>query len=220
MISASKNSARHAVVLAICLGLTAAARVADAQVRCRFFCTPQLLIEPTWTIENLAKRTRVRTPAGEEVRYGRETVFETIFAIDIPTSVPRLGFTAEAIVVPFTTDNAVELELETNIELVKPAWTKGWVGSHVDIVDKFSPAERPTDRRAYTHKLNFEWDTSVAAFKWLPDRHWLRGIEIEGSLDYVATGLPKSGDTIDGDQFLTAASPWSFSVVLVIPITP
>jgi hypothetical protein len=39
-----------------------------------------------------------------------------------------------------------------------------------DVVDKFSPAQRPSDRRAYTHKLNFELDTSVAAFNWLPRR--------------------------------------------------
>ena len=220
MISPWRNSARRALGLAISLALLVSARSAEAQQRCRFFCTPQLLVEPTWTIENLAKQTRVRTPAGQEVTHGRDTVFETIFAVDVPTSVPLLGFTAEAIVVPFTTDNAVELEFETNIEVLAPERTKGWVGSHVDIVDKVSPAERPTDRRAYTHKLNFEWDTAVAAFKWLPDGHWLRGIELEGSLDYVATGLPKAGDTMDGDRFLSAASPWSFSVVLVIPITP
>ena len=98
--------------------------------------------------------------------------------------------------------------------------TGGWVGSHVDVVDKFSSAERPTDRRAYTHKLNLELDTSVSIFNWLPEGRWLRGVELEGSLDYVATGLPKAGDIIDGRRFVDKASPWSFSLVFVLPVAP
>jgi hypothetical protein len=59
---------------------------------------------------------------------------------------------------------------------------------------------------AYTHKLNLELDTAVAVFNRLPTGHWLRDVEIEGSLDYVATGLP-------------AGTPrWSFSVVFLIPL--
>ena len=88
----------------------------------------------------------------------------------------------------------------------------------MDVVDKFSPAERSTDRRVYTHKLNFEWDTNVAVFNWLRDGRWLRRVELEGSLDYVATGLPRKGDIIDGVRFLDRASPWSFSIVVVLPI--
>jgi hypothetical protein len=87
-------------------------------------------------------------------------------------------------------------------------------------VDKFSAAERPGDRRAYTHKLNLELDTSLAVFNWLPEGRWLRGIELEGSLDYVVTGLPRAGDRIKGVRFLDNASPWSFSVVFVVPVAP
>jgi hypothetical protein len=87
-------------------------------------------------------------------------------------------------------------------------------------VDKFSPAERPSDRRAYTHKLNFELDTSVAIFNWLPEGRWLRGVEMEGSLDYVATGLAKAGHRINGFLYQDDASPWSFSIVFVLPIAP
>jgi hypothetical protein len=46
----------------------------------------------------------------------------------------------------------------------------------------------------------------VALFSRLPDGNWWRDFEIEGSLDYVATGLPKG------------ASRWSFSIVFVVPI--
>lgn len=202
-----------------CLWLSTLPAAAQAPSACRVLCTPQLLIEPTVTVENLAKAPRVRTSTGEEERHGRETVFEIILAVDIPTKLPRLGFTTEAIFVPFARDNAPELELEANVEWLKAEQTKGWVSSHFDIVDKFSPAERPTDDAAYTHKLNFELDTAVAVFKKLRAGHWLRDIEIEGSLDYVATGLPKAADRIDGETFITAASPWSCSLVVVIPIT-
>jgi hypothetical protein len=68
--------------------------------------------------------------------------------------------------------------------------------------------------------LNFELDTSVSVFNWLPEGKWLRGLELEGSLDYVATGLPHVGDRIDGRRFLDNASPWSFSLVVVVPVAP
>jgi hypothetical protein len=96
---------------------------------------------------------------------------------------------------PSERESTPELEFETNLIWLPAERTGGWVSSHFDIVDKFSAAERPTDRRAYTHKLNFELDTSVAIFNWLPEGRWLRGVELEGSLDYVATGLPRAGDS-------------------------
>ncbi|MPZ18768.1 MAG: hypothetical protein GEV06_12760 [Luteitalea sp.] len=121
---------------------------------------------------------------------------------------------------PFERDSSPELEFEANFTWLPSAWTRGWVSSHVDVVDKFSKAERPTDRRAYTHKLNLELDTSVALFNWLAEGRWLRDVELEGSLDYVATGLPKAGDRIDGVRFIDDASPWSFSLVFVLPLAP
>ena len=72
----------------------------------------------------------------------------------------------------------------------------------------------------YTHKLNFELDTSVAIFNWLPDGGWLRRVELEGSLDYVASGLPKAGQTMEEPRVLDDASAWSFSLVFVAPVAP
>ena len=117
-----------------------------------------------------------------------------------------MGVTLEAITKPFSDENDVELESELKLYWLESDKTNGWLSSHFDIVDKLSPAERPTDTRAYTHKLNFELDTAVAVFKRLPDGNWWRDVEIEGSLDYVATGLPKD------------AGRWSFSIVFVLPI--
>lgn len=155
---------------------------------CKFLCEPTLLVEPTFTFE------------------AEGTVFETIFALDLSTPIPRIGVTLEAITKPFSDENDVELETELKLYWLEGEQTGGWLSSHFDVVDKFSGAERPTDSRAYTHKLNLELDTAVAVFNRLPDGHWLRDVEVEGSLDYVATGLPKG------------ASRWSFSVVVAIPV--
>jgi hypothetical protein len=157
---------------------------------------------------------------GSIYRQPRETAFELILSLGLPTRASWLEFTVEAIVLPFDRDSTPELEFETNFIWLPGERTRGWVSSHFDVVDKFSSAERPTDRRAYTHKLNLELDTAVSIFNWLPEGRWLRAVELEGSLDYVATGLPKAGDSINGSRYLDRASPWSFSIVFVLPIAP
>lgn len=188
---------------------------------CRFICELGWKFEPTFTIENLANRHRVVTPDGITQQVTRERVFETVFALDMATKAPRLGFTAEAIASPFSDDNTVELEFETNFHWLTEAMLGNWVTSHFDVVDQFSPAERPDVRRAYTHKLDFELDTALHPFNALPEHRWLRGVEVEASLDYLATGIPKKGDVFpDGSRFLDDASRWSFSFVFVIPVAP
>ena len=176
---------KYAIALA-CLLLTATPAL--SQTTCKFLCEPTLLVEPTITWEKDA------------------TIFETIFALDLSTPIPRVGVTLEAITKPFSDENEVDLESELKLYWLEGEQTGGWLSSHFDIVDKFSPAKRTTDTRAYTHKLNFELDTALAVFSRLPERNWLRDVEIEGSLDYVATGLPKD------------AGRWSFSLVFVIPV--
>jgi hypothetical protein len=208
--------------LVVALGMVAPSAVlAQEDDKCRFICGLEWKVEPTFTIENLANRHRVMTPEGIIERAEREHVFETVLALDFKTKVPRLGFTAEAIAAPFSDDNAVELEFETNLYWLTESMSRGWVTSHFDIVDQFSPAERPEDSRAYSHKLDFELDTAVHVFNWLPEGRWLRGVEFETSLDYLATGIPKKGDVFpDGSRNLDDASRWSFSFVFVIPVAP
>lgn len=222
-------------------GLLLLPALASAQnkPRCAFLCAPELKIEPTWTIEHLASRHRIESD-GQVERALRETVFELIFALDVPTTIPRVGFTLEAIFVPFggivvhpftgapasqagreeIRDNGIEIETEVNFDLFDTDRTGGWVSSHVDVVDKFSPGETPRAGSVYTHKLNFEWDTAFHVFNRLRRGHWLRNVEAEVSLDYVATGLPKAGDVIGGERFLNNASPWSLSFVMVVPLAP
>ena len=235
---------RTAIVLALGCCLLPPSLTAQNNDGCFFLCWPELKIEPTFTVENLFRRHRVAEFEGDEqigvTLAEREVVFETILALDIPTEIPRVGFTFETIFIPFASgsenpftgmtaqeigrnsirDNSPEVEIELNLEWLRSEDTGGWVGSHFDIVDKISPAERPRDAGAYTHKLNLELDTAVNIFNWLPEGNWLRNIELEGSLDYVATGVPRSGDRIGNELFLDNASGWSFSLVFVIPLAP
>jgi hypothetical protein len=228
---------------AVSAALLIAAAPATAQDEpdppCTILCVPELKIEPTFTIEHLAQRPRIEAD-GDVERAARETVFELIFAVDIPTEIPRIGVTVEAIVIPFgetsvhpftgasaaaagrssIRDNGIEIESELNIALFEEEQTGGWVSSHFDIVDKFSPGETPRAGSVYTHKLNFEWDTAFHVFNRVQRARWLRNVEVELSLDYLATGLPKAGDIVGDERFLDKASPWSLSFVFVFPLAP
>lgn len=222
--------------------LLAASASAQEANRCLLLCAPELSFEPTLTFSDLFTTTTVldlRENSVSEVEPGME--FEMILAMGIPTTIPRVGLTLEAIWAPFAetdanpftgftseelggevAENPVELEFELNLHILESEQTGGWVGAHFDIIDKFSPAAVPDADRYYTHKLNLELDVGVAAFNWLPERNWLSNLEVEGSLDYLATGLPRRGDEIPKGEkrFLTDASPWSFSLLLVVPIAP
>lgn len=207
-----------AVLTCACLLM---ASQAAAQSDCRVLCDVQFQIEPTFTIENLANRHRMTTSDGVTERAMRESVFETVLAVAISTRLPRFGMTVEAIAAPFSDENAVELEFEANFHILTESASRGWVTSHFDVVDQFSEAERPLSKRAYTHKLDFELDTALHLFHFLPEGRWLRGVEFETSLDYLATGLPKKGDVFDdGSTYLDNASRWSLSLVIVVPVAP
>ena len=175
--------------VAAAVGLFAAAWAnpasAQAHAPCRVICAPQVKLEPAVTFDNLFG-ARVADDRQQISRGRRESTFEVVVALGMPTRWPWLEVTAEAIVQPFAGDATPELELEANLVWLLSRVTRGWVSSHVDIVDKYSPAQRPTDRRSYTHKLNLEADTSVAIFNWLPGGRWLKEVELEVSLDFVA----------------------------------
>jgi hypothetical protein len=228
-----------AAVLAWLMAASPAVAQDEPDRPCVFLCAPELKIEPTFTIEHLAQRHRVEVDGTVE-RVERERTFELIFALDVPTQIPRIGITLEAILIPFgdtsvhpftgapasaggrssIRDNGVEIESELNINLFDEEQTGGWVSSHFDIVDKFSPGETPRAGSVYTHKLNFEWDTAFHVFSRVRRAPWLRNVELELSLDYLATGLPKAGDVVGDDRFLDKASPWSLSFVFIFPLAP
>lgn len=138
---------------------------------CRLLCGPEFHVEPTVTFGNLFQRPRIVREDGTSTRESRETDFEVIPSLGLPTRA-RISM-----------------------------W---WTSS----------------ARQNVPALNFELDTSLAIFNWLPNGRWLKGVELEGSLDFVASGLPRSGDRLEGVTFVDRASPWSFSVVFVLPIAP
>ena len=118
----------------------AAAQEGDS---CALLCVPEMKVEPTLTFENLVGAPRIES-AGVVAEAGRETFFELVFAVEVPTEIPRVSVTFEAIFAPLEgTDNAPEIESELNIDLVDTDDTGGWLSSHVDVIDKFSPAEMP-----------------------------------------------------------------------------
>ena len=233
--------ARAIFTLVISVLFVTAVSAQETYIECSFLCAPSLKIEPTVTFEPIFGRPEIENLAdGTILSSVTEATFELILAVGIPTEIPRVGFTVETIFIPTGTidrnpftgqtaleagqatfrGNEIEFELELNLSLVEPEQTGGWIDSHFDIVDKFSAAERPGDSSSYTHKLNLEWDTAFLAFQWLPEDNWWRNVEIEGSLDYVATGLPRLGDVVNGERFLTDDNPWSFSIVFVFPLAP
>lgn len=236
------RTVRAVVFCAACLGASlfvATPVAAQDPSACFILCAPELKVEPTLTVENLGRRPRIEADGVVE-RAPRESVFELIMALEVPTEIPRVGLTLEAIFVPFGStsvqpftgvaasdlgrdeirDNGIEIEVEVNFDLVDTEQTGGWISSHVDVVDKFSPGATPRAASTYTHKLNFEWDTAFHVFNRLPASNWLHHVEAELSLDYVATGLPRAGDVVGGERYLDDASPWSLSFVLVMPLAP
>jgi hypothetical protein len=195
----------------------------DQQPKCFFLCEPKLKVEPTFTWENWAKAPRLWVTDGSgnttTVQTKTESVFETVFALDIPTTIPRVGFTFETSVKPFVKGTSPELETELNLQWLKSENTNGWVGSHFDIIDKYSRGALPHNEDIYTHKLNFELDTAVAFLKWTK-KPWLSDVEIEVSLDYLANGLPRKGDRFGNVTYLDNASRWGLSLVFVLPLAP
>ncbi len=206
---------------------------------CTVLCAPELKVEPTISFENIGNQARVERDGVVE-QTQRETIFELIFAVGVPTEIERVALTFEVGIAPFLSAsenpftgataeelgrddiraNLVGIELELNLYWLLSRQTGGWLSSHFDIVDKFTPAVRPDATSAYTHKLNFELDTALRPFNWLSGGGWLSNVETELSIDYTATGRPRAGDVIGDTLFLDDFTPWAISLVLVLPLAP
>ena len=205
----------------------------------------ELKVEPTYTIENFIKPPRIKTSpqtgSSSIEQTGTEQVFEMIISFGIETAIPRVGLTFETMWKPFAktdenlftggtttglgrevNDNFPEIESELNFSLFTFEQTSGWIDANFDVVDKFSPAKRHDDKSNYTHKLNFELDMAFGIFQWIKTDCWLRDVEMETSIDYIATGLPKKGDFFPepGIEYIDNTSPWAVSFLVVIPIAP
>lgn len=188
---------------------------------CVMVCVPELVVEPALRIDDAFGGPRIRDlDTGEIRRLGPDPASEAAIAIEIPTELPGISLSFETLFAPFDHANALAFELETHVTVLMERWTGGWLGGHVDLVDRISPARQPHKEPAYTHKLNLELDLTFHPFARLDPGRWLHRTQLEVSLDYIATGLPERGDVVDGRQYLGDASGWSLAFRLVVPIAP
>jgi hypothetical protein len=100
---------------------------------CRVLCPPEFKVEPTITFTNLFGSPRTIAAGGTPTRERRETEFELILSLGLPTHLSWLDFTVEAIFLPFNADSTPELEFETNFVWLPAQRTGGWLSSHFDV---------------------------------------------------------------------------------------
>lgn len=225
MIARLASRGAFAITLFLALGGPRQAHAQDAQepegTSCTVLCTPELNFEPTLSLGDLIAAPRVEDVAtGQRRRLGVDPVFQATLSLGIPTELPYVELTLETIFTPFVDDNALEFEAELNLVFLRKEWTAGWVKAHFDIIDQLSPRARPGGTSAYTHKLDLELDVALYVFNWVAPPSWLRDVSVEASFDYLATGLPRRGDVIDGERYIDDASGWSLSLLVVLPLAP
>jgi len=210
----------------------------DKDEGCTVLCSPELTFETAVDVEPVVGAARtVEFENGRAVDTARselETPFELTLSMGVPTEWPRLELGIDASWTPTTTtdanpfngetgsvtENPVELSFEVGVTVLREKDTGGWMGAEVSIADELGPAERPGDDRFYTHKLALALDVAVLPFHRFKNAGYLRGVELETSLDFAATGIPQEGDRFSDELFLDDESPWGVSVALILPIAP
>jgi hypothetical protein len=203
-------------------------------------CAATVTLMPGVLRTHVARGPLVRaTATGAEHRLAGTSSFEAIVAVAARTPVPRLGVygsvqwlpNASEARNPFTLYTASELGtgIKANaptaaagvaLTLLPAQQTAGWLDFGANVADLLSQAARPTDRRAYTHKLDLELVTHVHAFAGSAARSYLHRASLYAILDYVATGLPKAGDEVPvGRRFVSGARPLALVFGLALPVT-
>lgn len=238
-----------ALVLPAAALLAVAAGPVSAQQEdgCALLCPPELTVEPGVSVGPIFGSPRLAEldengAVVDTVREGTGAAFELAFSLGVPTEIPRTELGLDVVWTPFAgtdrnpltgytaaelddgpvRENLVTFSAEASVALLTAGETGGWLEAAFVVADELGPAARPGDRSAYTHKLSFGLDVAVGALGFLPEGSWLRSLELEGSLGYVATGLPRAGDEVPkGEQrYLDDASPWGASFALVVPVAP
>ena len=162
-------------VAAVNVLLAATPAWAQQPASCRVLCSPEFKIEPTITFTNLFGSPRIIGDDGTVTRESRETQFELILSLGLPTRVSWLEFTVEAIFLPFDRDSTPELEFETNFIWLPSERTREWVTSHFDIVDNAGSFMTERSQMKYGRhvverpaRLGYRARASRAT----PDREW------------------------------------------------
>ena len=208
---------------------------------CRLLCTPSVAVMPAVIRTHLVGAPRVRSLAtGMVHRLPSSSNFEVIFAASARSPVPHLSLFGSVQWLPnaaerrnpFTLYTASELgeavkanaptvTMGASVAVLPSAATHGLLDLAANVGDLYSQAARPTDKSAYTHKLDLALLAHLHAFAWTPPAAWLHRVTVFSILDYVATGLPKAGDEVPvGRVFETDARPTSLIVGLSLPVTP
>jgi len=208
---------------------------------CRVLCAPGVTLMPGVIRTHLFGGPTVRTLAtGAEKRLAGNSSFELIIAVAARTAIPRVSLFGSVQWLPNATEqrnpftlytaselgtpvraNAPTATMGASVALLPATQTHGWLDLAANVGDLYSQAARPSDKSAYTHKLDLDLVAHVHAFAWTPPKTWLHRVAVYSILDFVATGLPKAGDEVPvGRVFVTSARSTSLIVGLSLPITP
>jgi len=237
-----KDGATTAVLAAL-LGAAVAA-TADAQAKpkpCRVLCAPTVDFMPGVIRTHLfGGPTVTDLSTGKESRLPSSSSLELIVAVASRTAIPRLSAfgsvqwfpNAGAQRNPFTLYTANQLgesvkadaptvTLGGSLALLTAPEAHGWGDLALNVGSLFSQAARPNDEKAYTHKLDLDLIGHLDVFAAAPAHAYLQRVSLYGILDYVATGLPRSGDEVPlGRRFDSSARPTALIVGLALPVTP
>jgi hypothetical protein len=205
-------------------------------------CSPTVSLLPVLNRSHLGGGPDVKSLAtGVVSQLPPQNNLEIIIFTGIPTLIPQFSLfvstqwlpTATASENPYTQYTATELggPVRTpglsvtggaQYNVVTPGMTRGWLTVTPYVGDNFSPAQRPSDESAFTHKLDVGGSVTAYAFHWEHRGVWLRQLGVVGVFDYRATDMPHAGDVVPAGErvFLTNARPALLLVGLSIPIAP
>ncbi len=109
-----------------------------------------------------------------------------------------------------------------SVTLITADETGSWLDLTSYVDDLLSPAARPGARSDYTHKLEMGVTGTVGPFAALSPKTWLHAVRLAGTIDWIATGLPRAGDEVPKGEraFLDNVGGYSMSLGVVLPIAP
>lgn len=241
---ATSGGAVGLVVCAILAGVAAGSLGAQQPKPCTLICAPSVAFNVAENKSHLFGSPTVRNDSTRVVTtLPSETNLQLQIFVSAKTQLNHVSVfaattwlpTARARANPFTeyTANQVGEDIRANQlsvsfgglgDLVPATATHGYVALQGYVADLMSPAARPQDASAYTHKLDVGavgllypfagMDSASAAHR--------SGLYLYANLDYVASGLPKAGDDVPKGvrTFLTDAKPAVLIAGVGMPIAP
>lgn len=244
MIRTSRKPNGRLSIISLLLCAVVAPLCAQAPAKCAAICAPAVAFNVAENRSHVFGSPTVRNDTTGAVSTLPSTSnLELEVFVAAKTALPRLSLfantswlpSAKTRANPFTEytasqvgddirANEIDLSLGGLADILPAASTHGVMALQGYVADLISPAARPTDASAYTHKLDVggvglvypfaEMDTASAAHK--------SGMYAFVDLDYVATGLPKAGDDVPKGvrTFLTNAKPAALIFGIGMPIAP